>query len=139
MRLSRPLRDVIAKEAGSTRPFDTEPVAVAAPVRLRARNLPRLALLGPRGRGVKAEDALFAHDLDRLVVRCDEPVPLQVDGEDAGDVVELPEGQLGRHPELAPDARLDVTNADLELAHVGEFEERTREHPAAIHELPTRR
>ena len=67
--------------------FD-EGLAVAAPVRLRARNLPRLALLGRGGRGVKAEDALFAHDLDRLVVRCDEPLPLQVDGEDAGDVVE---------------------------------------------------
>ena len=32
--------------------------------------------------------ALAAHDLDRIVVRCDRPLPLQVDGEDAGDVVE---------------------------------------------------
>ena len=63
-------------------------LAVAAPVRLRARNLPRLALLGRGGRGVTAKDALLAHDLDRLVVRCDEPLPLQVDGEDAGDVAE---------------------------------------------------
>ena len=67
--------------------FD-EGLAVVAPVRLRARNLPRLALLGRRGRGVKPADALFARDLDRLLVRCDEPLPLQVDGEDAGDVVE---------------------------------------------------
>ena len=67
--------------------FD-EGLAVVAPVRLRARNLPRLALLGRGGRGVKLEDALAAHDLDRLVVRCDDPLPLQVDGEDAGDVVE---------------------------------------------------
>jgi diacylglycerol kinase family enzyme len=63
-------------------------LAVVAPVRLRARNLPRLALLGSRGRGVKPGDALVARDLDRLIVRCDEPLPLQVDGEDAGDVVE---------------------------------------------------
>ena len=27
-------------------------------------------------------------DLDRIVVRCDMPLPLQVDGEDAGDVLE---------------------------------------------------
>ena len=26
------------------------------------------------------------HDADRLVVRCDVPLPLQVDGEDLGDV-----------------------------------------------------
>ena len=63
-------------------------LAVVAPVRLRARNLPRLALLGSRGHGVKPGDTLAAHDLDRLVVRCDEPLPLQVDGEDTGDVVE---------------------------------------------------
>ncbi len=63
-------------------------LAVVAPVRLRARNLPRLALLGSRGRGVKPGDALVARDLDSLIVRCDEPLPLQVDGEDAGDVVE---------------------------------------------------
>ncbi len=32
--------------------------------------------------------ALAASDLDRIVVRCDQPLPLQVDGEDAGDVIE---------------------------------------------------
>ena len=31
---------------------------------------------------------LAGHDLDRIVVRCDEPLPLQVDGEDLGDVTE---------------------------------------------------
>jgi diacylglycerol kinase family enzyme len=29
---------------------------------------------------------ITAHDLDRLVVRCDRPMPMQVDGEDLGDV-----------------------------------------------------
>ena len=67
--------------------FD-EGLAVVAPVRLRARNLPRLLLRGARGHGVKPGDALAARDLDRLVVRCDRPLALQVDGEDTGDVVE---------------------------------------------------
>jgi diacylglycerol kinase family enzyme len=29
---------------------------------------------------------IAAHDLARLVVRCDRPLPLQADGEDLGDV-----------------------------------------------------
>jgi len=61
-------------------------LAYTAPVRLRARDLPRLVAGGVRGTGMK--DALEAHDLDRIVVRCDQPLPLQVDGEDAGDVTE---------------------------------------------------
>jgi hypothetical protein len=32
---------------------------------------------------------LRAHDADRFVIRCDVPTPLQVDGEDLGDVVEV--------------------------------------------------
>ena len=31
---------------------------------------------------------LVAHDLDRIVIRCDSPLPGQVDGEDIGDVEE---------------------------------------------------
>ena len=31
---------------------------------------------------------LTGHDLDRIVVRCDRPLPLQADGEDLGDVDE---------------------------------------------------
>jgi diacylglycerol kinase family enzyme len=52
--------------------------------RLRARAIPRLtaaALLGRRAPG-----ALYRHDLDRVEIRSREPQPLQVDGEDLGDV-----------------------------------------------------
>jgi diacylglycerol kinase family enzyme len=65
-----------------------EGLAFLAPVSLRARDLPRLALHGARGSGLADGRALSAHDLDRIVVRCDHPLPLQVDGEDAGDVLE---------------------------------------------------
>ena len=67
--------------------FD-EGLAFFAPVTLRARDLPRVVLHGVRGSGLDDGKALSARDLDRIVVRCDRPLPLQVDGEDAGDVVE---------------------------------------------------
>jgi diacylglycerol kinase family enzyme len=63
-------------------------LAFVAPVSLRARDLPRVLLRGAHGSGLKDENTLAARDLDRIVVRCDEPLPLQVDGEDAGDVLE---------------------------------------------------
>jgi diacylglycerol kinase family enzyme len=68
--------------------FD-EGLAYLAPVSLRARDLPRLLLRGPRGSGLKDDRTLVARDVDRVVVRCDEPLPLQVDGEDTGDVREV--------------------------------------------------
>jgi diacylglycerol kinase family enzyme len=41
------------------------------------------------GRGLAgARGVLALHDVDRVVVRCDEPLPLQADGEDLGDVTE---------------------------------------------------
>ena len=61
-------------------------LAYVAPTSLRARDLPSLVVSGVRGSPLK--DALEGHDLDRIVVRCDRPLPLQVDGEDAGDVTE---------------------------------------------------
>ena len=67
--------------------FD-EGLAYLAPVSLRARDLPRMVLHGARGKGLNDGKSLAAHDLDRIVVRCDRPLPLQVDGEDAGDVLE---------------------------------------------------
>jgi diacylglycerol kinase family enzyme len=60
-----------------------------APTRVRARDVPRLVTYLVRGRGqLEAEDVLTGHDLDRIVVRCDGPLPLQADGEDLGDVSE---------------------------------------------------
>ena len=67
--------------------FD-EGLAYFAPVSLRARDLPRMLVHGVRGSGLKDGRALSARDVDRIVVRCDTPLPLQVDGEDAGDVDE---------------------------------------------------
>jgi diacylglycerol kinase family enzyme len=58
---------------------------VIAPVRVRARDVPRLARLLVRG-STSRSGVIAAHDLDRIVVRCDRPLPLQVDGEDLGDV-----------------------------------------------------
>jgi diacylglycerol kinase family enzyme len=60
---------------------------VVAPTRLRARDVPRFAIYAASGRGqARARDVVHAHDLDRLTVRCDRPLPLQADGEDLGDV-----------------------------------------------------
>ena len=62
---------------------------VVAPVRVTPQSLPRLLLYAVRGRGQReAADVLHSHDLDGFVVRCDRPLPLQVDGEDLGDVTE---------------------------------------------------
>jgi diacylglycerol kinase family enzyme len=60
-----------------------------APTRVRARDVPRLVRYIVRGHGqLEAADVLTGHDLDRIVVRCDGPLPLQADGEDLGDVAE---------------------------------------------------
>lgn len=67
--------------------FD-EGLAFLAPVSLQARDLPLMLLQGLRSRGLRRERTLVGRDLDRLVVHCDHPMPLQVDGEDTGDVSE---------------------------------------------------
>jgi diacylglycerol kinase family enzyme len=60
-----------------------------APARVRPRDIPRLVDYLVRGHGPDgARSVLAGHDLDRLLVRCDRPLPLQVDGEDLGDVTE---------------------------------------------------
>jgi diacylglycerol kinase family enzyme len=60
---------------------------LVAPVRLRARDLPKIARYALGGGDREhANDLLYAHDADRLEVVCDRPLPLQVDGEDLGDV-----------------------------------------------------
>ena len=57
-----------------------------APVSLTPRTLPPLLVALATGRS--ARNALRGHDLDRIAVRCDRPLPLQADGEDLGDVTE---------------------------------------------------
>jgi len=57
---------------------------LVAPRLVRPTAIPRLfaaAALGRHARGV-----LYRHDLDRFEIRSPEPLPLQVDGEDLGDV-----------------------------------------------------
>ena len=61
---------------------------IVAPVEVRARSIPRLAKQAIRGRP-GAADVLAGHDLDRIVIHCDVPLPLQVDGEDLGDADEV--------------------------------------------------
>lgn len=57
-----------------------------APISLRPSTLPRLLRYVFTGKG--RPDALRGHDLDRIAVVCDRPLPLQADGEDLGDVTE---------------------------------------------------
>jgi diacylglycerol kinase family enzyme len=57
-----------------------------APVSITPRTLPPLLLALATGR--RARNALRGHDLDRISVRSDHPLPLQADGEDLGDVTE---------------------------------------------------
>jgi diacylglycerol kinase family enzyme len=57
-----------------------------APRSLTLRTLPPLLFALATGR--PARNAFRGHDLDRIEVRCDLPLPLQADGEDLGDVTE---------------------------------------------------
>ena len=57
-----------------------------APTNVTPRTLPPLLLALATGR--PARNALRGHDLDRIEVHCDHPLPLQVDGEDLGDVTD---------------------------------------------------
>ena len=61
---------------------------VVAPVRVRRRSLPTTAYSILTGRP-RNRDVLYGHDLDRVIIRCDSPTPLQADGEDLGDVQEV--------------------------------------------------
>ena len=60
---------------------------LVAPRALAPWQLPRLAAWAFAGRGqVSSAGALYLHDVDEIEVECDVPLPLQVDGEDLGDV-----------------------------------------------------
>jgi diacylglycerol kinase family enzyme len=60
---------------------------LVAPTELRATSVLRFVRFAFTGRRLPG-GVLTGHDLDRIVVRCDRPQPLQVDGEDLGDVTE---------------------------------------------------
>jgi diacylglycerol kinase family enzyme len=60
---------------------------VVAPVEVRRRSLVRTAYALLAGHP-RVGAVLYGHDLDRLEIVCDRPMPLQADGEDLGDVVE---------------------------------------------------
>jgi diacylglycerol kinase family enzyme len=79
---SRPLH--VAPEARFELGLD-----LVAPRRVGPAGIPRLLVYGFRGQGQeRARDVIYGHDLDRIAVRADRAVPLQVDGEDLGDVTE---------------------------------------------------
>jgi diacylglycerol kinase family enzyme len=63
---------------------------LVAPRRVRARLLPEVGwwLLAGKGQE-RSPHVLYVHDADELRVVCDRPTPLQVDGEDLGDVAEV--------------------------------------------------
>jgi diacylglycerol kinase family enzyme len=60
---------------------------LVAPRELRPLALPRYLAYAVTGRGHRrARDLVYAHDVDRIEIHCDAPLPLQADGEDLGDV-----------------------------------------------------
>ena len=60
-------------------------IDVVAPSGVRARDVPRLGVELLRGARPRP-GMIVLHDAERVVIRCDVPLPLQVDGEDLGDV-----------------------------------------------------
>ncbi len=58
-----------------------------APRSFRARSLP--GAMSYLGTGRTRLPLVQLHDADRIVVRCDVPMPLQLDGEDLGDVTDV--------------------------------------------------
>ena len=61
-----------------------------APRRIGLGRIPRVLRYILRGEGQeRAPDIVYGHDLDRIEVRSDRPLPFQVDGEDLGDAAEV--------------------------------------------------
>jgi diacylglycerol kinase family enzyme len=75
----------LAIKAAPEAVFD-EGLDFLAPRFLSPRTLPPLVFALATGK--PARNAFRGHDLDRIEVRCDRPLPLQADGEDLGDVSE---------------------------------------------------
>lgn len=59
---------------------------LVAPRSVGPASIPRLVAAAFTGRAAKARGVLYLHDLDEIELRADRPLPLQVDGEDIGDV-----------------------------------------------------
>ena len=60
---------------------------LCAPRTVTPLTIPRLLAYFGTGRGqLRARDLIYEHDLDQIEIRCDRALPLQVDGEDLGDV-----------------------------------------------------
>lgn len=63
---------------------------LVAPRRLEPWILPQVVRWLARGRGQRTSPhVLYLHDVDEVRIECDEPTPLQADGEDLGDVVDV--------------------------------------------------
>ena len=58
---------------------------LVAPIRVRRRTIVGTAFRLVTGR-IRPGPYLYGHDLDRVEIACDRPMPLHVDGEDLGDV-----------------------------------------------------
>jgi diacylglycerol kinase family enzyme len=79
------------------RPLKVAPAArlelgldLVAPRRVGPAAIPRILGYLLRGKGhERADDIVYAHDLDRITLHSDRPLPFQVDGEDLGDVDEV--------------------------------------------------
>ena len=64
-----------------------EGLDVVAPTRLRPFGIARILASLARGGGhERYPGVLYGHDLDRVEIVCDRPLPMHVDGEDLGDV-----------------------------------------------------
>jgi diacylglycerol kinase family enzyme len=61
---------------------------LVAPVRVRRRSLVPFAFEILSGHTRRRSNTLYGHDLDRVEIVCDAPMPLQADGEDLGDIEE---------------------------------------------------
>jgi diacylglycerol kinase family enzyme len=61
---------------------------LVAPVRVRRRSLVPFAFEILSGHTRRRSNTLYGHNLDRVEIVCDAPMPLQADGEDLGDIEE---------------------------------------------------
>ena len=62
---------------------------LVAPRSIRPLDVPRIVKYITTGRGQLDDPRILTlHDVDRITIRCDRPLPLQVDGEDLGDVTQ---------------------------------------------------